>query len=545
MFQSIKQKDSSIDSSSSLSVKEIEPISKNLGSLKVLIDPRIELLTSVQLQSGYQRLTQLDFNYKNDMKDFFNDYKNHKSVKVFKKLSKVNFSYDAPPTSMLYLTNPPRLEQAIDYGDSLIDRAGSKKNLLSFNQNLRDFSFDSNFADFYEKNVPFYESLVDKVYNNIKDLKLTEALDDYYGMEVNSYNLILAPMLHSGGYGPRVPAKNGLYDVYGIIGPTSTLEQNGQIVPEFSNETINYLVWHEFSHSFVNPTTEKYIDEINQYKKLFSKISSEMSAQAYPEWEICVNEHIVRAVTTRLTYLYLGQTAGDEALAAERNRGFYYIGALCDSLVQYESNRDTYPTFDSYYPQLIKVFKELSEQDLPNSFFEQEFIGPINSAFNFADTLDVVIITPTNEDDNKTQEEIQLYVELIKKKFWPKAEVVDDVDALERDLTNSFIVAYGTMEGNLWLDHYKDTFPFQVKEDGIMADKEYEGTNLTFITAMPNPQNYKNPLIVYTAQNSDDIVDINSIFHGPTDYIITKDQEELQTGFYKKEKEKWTFKDEE
>jgi hypothetical protein len=100
------------------------------------------------------------------------------------------------------------------------------------------------------------------------------------------------------------------------------------------------------------------------------------------------------------------------------------------------------------------------------------------------------------------------------------------------------------MEGNLWLNHYKETFPFKINDDSIKAQSDYDGANLTFITAMPNPQNYKKPLLIYTAQKSDDIVDINSVFHGATDYIIAKDAEEVYSGFYSKDKEKWTFPEE-
>lgn len=543
MYYKTNQSASRVNSNNP-TLTEIEPIYKDLDSLKIMVDPRIELLTAIQLQSGYQVLTQFDFDYKNHMADYFKNYKDHKAVKEFNKLNNVGFNYDAPPAAMLYLTNPPDLEQKLNYSKELIDRAGNKKKLLSFHQSLSDFSIKSKFEDFYKTNIPFYQTIVDTVYNELMDLKLTDALDRYYGMEVNSYNLIIAPMLHNGGYGPRVEADNGLYDIFGIIGPEGTAEDSNGIIPMFSSESISNLVWHEFSHSFVNPTTDKYDDEINIYKNLYTKISSEMSAQAYVDWKTCVNEHIVRAVTTRLTYLNLGQDVGDVALANERNRGFYYIDALCESLKQYESNRDTYPTFESYYPQLIEVFKVLSDQDLPDSFFEPEFVGPINSVMNYTDTMDLIVITPTKEDNQKTQQEIDLYIELMKNQFWPEAELVDDVDALERDLSNYVIIAYGTMEGNLWLNHYKETFPFKINDDSIKAQSDYDGANLTFITAMPNPQNYKKPLLIYTAQKSGDIVDINSIFHGATDYIIAKDAEEVYSGFYSKDKEKWTFPEE-
>lgn len=97
------------------------------------------------------------------------------------------------------------------------------------------------------------------------------------------------------------------------------------------------------------------------------------------------------------------------------------------------------------------------------------------------------------------------------------------------------------MEGNLWLDKYKDSFPFIIEKDKIIADKSFEGTGMVVITAMPNPQNYKKPLLIYTAQESNDVLGINQIFHGPTDFVIAKGQEEIHSGYYQKNQGKWTF----
>lgn len=266
-----------------------------------------------------------------------------------------------------------------------------------------------------------------------------------------------------------------------------------------------------------------------------------MSSQAYPNWEISVNEHIIRAVTARLVYLDQGQSAYDSVVANEIANGFYYVPALCESLSVYEISRDNYPTLESYYPEIIKVFKDLSEQNLDADFFKMDFTGPINAALINKDSMKVAIILPTQEEDAKIQEDIYSYVEKIKNHFFPKAETIKDTEAITRDLGEYIILAYGTIEGNMWLQEHKDTFPFKVEEDKIIADKTYEEIGMIMISAMPNPQNYKNPLLIYTAQDAKDIIDINSIFHGPTDYIVAKGEKELQSGFYNKDKETWIF----
>lgn len=538
-----KQRDVFKKSDSYNNLNLVEGARESLGTLNITVDPRIELITAVQQQADYDRLTRFDFSYKDEMKEYFNKYKNHKAVKTFHKLSKKGFSYDAPPSVMLYLSSTLSLKENNIIPNDLIDRASGKKELLEFIDELKDFSIEADFNKFYEQNNSFYQTMIDNVYKNIKDMGLIETLDDYYGMEVNSYNLILSPMLHAGGYGPKVEAENGLYDVYGIIGPQSIIKDNdGKMVPDYSSETIRHIVWHEFSHSFINPITEKYINEINQYNDLYSKIEKQMSSQAYSNWETCVNEHIIRAITARLIYLDQGQSAYNTIIANERANGFYYVPALCESLARYEINRDDYPTLESYYPELIKVFKELSEQKLDDDFFKVDFYGPINAAFNNKDSMDVVIITPTQEKDAEIQKDIYSYVENIKGNFFHKAEIIKDTEAINRDLGDYIILAYGTIEGNVWLQEHKDIFPFKVEEDKIIADKNYEDSGMVMISAMPNPQNYKSPLVIYTAQDAKDIIGINNVFHGPTDFIIAKDGEELHSGFYDKNEETWSFK---
>jgi hypothetical protein len=271
----------------------VDGVKNRSGILNITIDPRIELLTALQQQADYDLLTNLNFTYKDEMNQYFKKYKNHKAVKIFRNLSKKSFNYDAPPSAVLYFSNTLKLKDNSIIPNDLIARAAGKNRLLEFIDELRNFALESDFNNFYNQNIPFYQAMIDNVYNKVKEMGLIEALDGYYGMEVNSYNLILAPMLHAGGYGPKVEAKNGLYDVYGIIGPQGIIEDSdGKIVPDYSSETIQHIVWHEFSHSFINPLTEKHINEINTYNDFSSLI---FVGNPFP-YESAENTFIIRPV---------------------------------------------------------------------------------------------------------------------------------------------------------------------------------------------------------------------------------------------------------
>jgi hypothetical protein len=117
-----------------------------------------------------------------------------------------------------------------------------------------------------------------------------------------------------------------------------------------------------------------------------------------------------------------------------------------------------------------------------------------------------------------------------------------DQEALKKNLSGNSLLVYGTMKGNLWLAQYLDKLPVKVESDKIVADTVYLGTHLRFITAWPNPQNPKKGIVIYTAQQAEDVVGINAVFHGPTDYAIANDTDVLKQGNYNKEKGEWGFK---
>ncbi|WP_163195106.1 DUF4932 domain-containing protein [Clostridium thermarum] len=340
----------------------LEPIKMNLNGINIMIDPRIELLSVIQFLSSYDEkydlITNENFAYKDVINNYFSQYSNHQVIKTFDKMSSEGFSFDAPPTAMLYLSNPLKLFQVQELNNYLKKRSGGKE-FEKFISQLREFAIESSFDKFYNDNKEVYKNILEE---NAKLLEGTSYIDDiegYYDLKNSSYNIILAPLFHPGGFGPRVKNENGNYDVYSIQGPMSV---KGNIPMFGDKDSFKYLVWHEFSHSFVNPLTEENINEINRYVQLFNPIADDMSKQAYSTWEICVNEHIVRAVTSRLTYIHQGKDEYEKVIAYEKAKGFIYIEEIVKKLEEFERDKDKYKDFKEFYPELIEVFIALSEE---------------------------------------------------------------------------------------------------------------------------------------------------------------------------------------
>ena len=508
--------------------------------INIKVDPRIELLAAIQVISDYNEqfnlITRFEFPYKKEMISYFSPFKSHKAVLIFEQISHAGFSYDAPPGAMIHLSHPPELNITTPFTDYLYKRAGGEELLMEFIEALRDFAKESNFMQFWEKHTQFYQATVSKVKETMAGQDYVATLENYFGMQQSSYNIVLAPLFHSGGFGPRVEQNPDKFDIYHISGPHGVFEE----IPLFGNSKyMQHLAWHEFGHSFVNPSTEKFREQINQYSELFKPISQRMKDMAYSSWENCVNEHIVRAITTRLTYLKRNKQAGKKALQGELNRSFFYTTALCEQLEHYETNRDQYPTFIDFYPEIISAFQELSEKKFGEDFYVIPFTGTLNGVT--LDKSSVVIIIPTNEKDIEVQNQIHEFVKIFQGRFYKDSQIITDKEAIRKNLSRNSLILFGTLEGNLWLKKHSEIFPFIIKPNQIIADSTYIGTNLRFMTAWPHPDNSKRGIQIYTAQKAEDIININRVMHGPTDFVIAQERMVIKSADYKKKDNKWTF----
>ena len=168
------------------------------------------------------------------------------------------------------------------------------------------------------------------------------------------------------------------------------------------------------------------------------------------------------------------------------------------------------------------------------------FSGRISRALRMARSRHVYVV-PTHESDAATQEQIKEYVLSIRDRFAPDAPVVTDEDALKHDLSSRIVIVYGTLTGNLWLAQMSNLPPVRIEADQITADRVFAGSQLRLISAFPNPGNPAYAVVIYTAQRAEDVVNINDVFHGPTDYVVAKGTNIVQAANYDKSGGKWTF----
>jgi len=524
-----------------VSGQNIKPIERNIGKLRISIDPRMEILTTIQLLSSDTRVNR-SLPYSKDVLNYFESFSSHEAVLMTDNLSqKDGFASDAPVNFMLLFSQLPELEQQITYTDYLIGRGGGVDNLEQYRKSIKQFAEISNFETFWNSKIKFYNQILDLTIAELGERDVVKVLEDYYLESKESYNIIVMPSF-SGGVGFKITDVEGNDMIYACFAPTNMKDD----IPYLDESRLLFMVWHEFGHSFVDPVTDKYSDRIAS-TELYEPIKSYMLRRGYGNWKTCINEHVVRAIHVRLYDLHLGAQQSKSLLENELEQRFIYVEPLVAKLKDFETQRNKDKvTFSEFYPELLIVLDSLQRIKYWKQF-NLNFDGPI-----YGPILDekVAIIYPTYDLDKEAlkiaQTETSQFFDFYSK-YSESVILLADTTALETDLSEHSIMAYGTIESNLFLKRYVVTFPFRIENQTIYADKEYKDKNLKFISCVQSPFNTKKGMSIHSALSNKALQGINdAIYDGDfqflsTDYILFLNRETvISKGFYKKD-EKWSF----
>lgn len=182
---------------------------------------------------------------------------------------------------------------------------------------------------------------------------------------------------------------------------------------------------------------------------------------------------------------------------------------------------------------------------IPGSLLaERNITNPPDSIFSvyyeyaFQD-IPLLIILPTHEEDPSVQQQIHDYVNGIFSQG--VGEFLTDQEALTYNLAGKNILAYGTVSGNTWLAKYIESLPIQIEPNYIDAGEIIEGSDLRLMTVWDNPFDPNRGLVVYTAQHAEQVVGIQDIYAGATQFVISRGQQILKQGYYIWTGTGWTF----
>jgi hypothetical protein len=184
-------------------------------------------------------------------------------------------------------------------------------------------------------------------------------LGEFFGAEeMGDMRLVLGFLNGPNNYGTSFTAGQ-IHEKYAIIG-MSLPDVDGN--PVFRPRKLETTA-HEFCHSFTNPVVDKYLGQLQPAgEKLYDAKAPAMKRIGYQSWQSLMYESAVRASVASYIRNSFEPEYLQKYLDKEASLGFVWIEDLDNLLKTYQSNRDKYPTFESFFPEFVAFFNEYSNK---------------------------------------------------------------------------------------------------------------------------------------------------------------------------------------
>ena len=334
------------------------------------VDKRIELLTIVFRLAGAEEFqSQSVPRYTDEIDRHFAPFRDHKAIKYVREvLRRTGIGQNAVVNFGIHLT--------IDEG-KVIFPDPSEKDLLRhldprwhlklasrFAALLDDFYTTTGFHQFFEEHRVFYQSMEQR-FADISDSVDYSWFKDFYATDYpGRFHIILMPACDDGGFGAWCASQDSLAkpadqqryvdNIYAFIG-TEMTNQEGE--PFYDKQIHAYLMVHEFNHSWCNPIVDKHFPQYeDEIASIFAGVAKQMGSIAYGKPKIMTYEYFVRLADMDYAQKHFEDPAFARQLQMRyRMLGFVHFDDLVPLLDQYAKNRDIYPTFDCFAPEIIQT----------------------------------------------------------------------------------------------------------------------------------------------------------------------------------------------
>lgn len=342
-------------------------------------------------------------NYVNDINTYFSEYKNHELINFIKQIrNEQGIGYDAVAKMAIHLSYP-ELKPILPFSENIPEKrwGTNTKNTEHFVALLQKFYKESNFQKFYDEHQNLYKIAEKRFNQNVLSEIDLDWYPKFYGKVPNEKFTIILGMAFTGNFGVKLQVPNQKEVVYSILG-TWDFDKEGNPVYTTENGYTETVV-HEFNHSFVNYLQDNIEKKLEPYgDKIYKIVKKELSEQAYSNWLTALNEGLVRAAI--IEYFSSSKKAdsknkNQQFFYETFSRKFYWVPDLVSALEIYQKNRNKFPTLESYMPELIKVYKTVSQN--PVKAYRQNidyvFTLPINTNTNSPKIVD---FSPKNIGQN-------------------------------------------------------------------------------------------------------------------------------------------------
>ena len=236
-----------------------------------------------------------------------------------------------------------------------------------------------------------------------------------------------------------------------------------------------------------------------------------MQAQAYGNAQIMLDEAGVRAVVVLYVRDRKGAQAAANATFDEVARSFVWTSELADVFAAYRTSGAH--GFEAYMPTIVTFFDGLAKRyakGLPPIPFRGTIDGVNTGAFAVVTSSDPAVTS---------------YVKAVHDRFFKTAPFIVASPHTLADNPQQGVIAYGTVATNPLIADVASRAQWSITDDEIrLGTKTFSGAGLVLIACWPRPDDPIHGIAVYTGARSSDLVNINSVFAGGTDWVVARKQ---------------------
>jgi len=334
----------------------------NASRITIEVDPRVELIGIVFRLAGNPEYGDSSLRpYAKAIERHFGGFSSHPVVRMAVQLRNTRLmSADGPMSLAIHIDHNFRARKTFEQWpwEGLDDR-WEKQETKEFIEKLQQFAAQTKFNEFFKAQAPLYEKGILACKNFMLQYPdISKWFDEFFGATTNDeLKLVLGFVNGRGNYGPKFQSGQ-TREKYAIVAPLAS--PGGD--PAFMLQEYGITI-HEFCHSFTNPVVDKYTEQLRPAgEKLFAAHSQAMRMRGYQNWESMMYETAVRACVGNFARNSLETMHSDYYFQREVSHGFLWTKDLTDMLKKYESNPAKYPTFESFFPEIVDFLNEYASE---------------------------------------------------------------------------------------------------------------------------------------------------------------------------------------
>ncbi len=288
--------------------------------------------------------------YYNDIKKYFEPYKNHPIFDYIKNTLRKEpylIGYNGPVTACKYFeVNNGVVKRLENYQEiEKFDNRWTVQAFEKYTHLLNEFSKLSHFNEFYNANRSLYTTTANKMLVKAQHSLKPKWFEDFYGKKFPKLDITICLAYGNNNFS----GKNDQGDITPVMGINN---------PQALDTTLHPVLIHEISHSFSTESFNVYMPEFKEIgKEIFPYFKEQISKAGYGPIEL-----VYESLNEVFAIIYIRDELGYdvyEYVYMNNQKGFTWVEEMIKYCDYFLENRIIYKTIDDFMPSIVGAMNNL------------------------------------------------------------------------------------------------------------------------------------------------------------------------------------------